>query len=269
MRLFKDFLSAITTHRFLLGQFSIRDFTARYKGTYFGLLWSVLLPVIMVATYTFVFGFVFKSRWAGSSSEEGRLFFATTLFAGLIPFNFFADVLISSASIIQANTNLVKKVVFPLEILPLSRVISAMSHSILSLVILLVLLAYQNIFYATLLYAPLVLIPFILFCLGLSFFISALAVFVRDVMHVLGTVVSLCMFLSPIFYSVESIPASIRPIAFLNPIAIVAESMRKVAIFGTPPLAEELLILWGVGLCTLVLGVIWFTKLKTSFADVM
>lgn len=264
---FKDLVNSLTTHRFLLAQFSSRDFTARYKGTYFGLLWSVLLPLIMVSTYTFVFGFVFKSRW--SHADEGRLFFATTMFAGLIPFNFFADVLTSSAYLVQSNTNLVKKVIFPLEILPLSRVISSIQHSLISLFILCAILLIQGTYFISWIWLPVILIPFALFCTGLSFFVAALAVFIRDISHILGTVVSLSLFLSPIFYPVESIPKSIQSFVFLNPIAIIAESMRRVMIFGSQPDLNQLTYLWIFGIISFLFGSFWFQKLKSSFADVM
>lgn len=257
----------LASHRALLMQFTARDFTSRYKGTHFGLLWSLLLPLSMVLLYTFVFGFVFKSRWANAS--ESAVFFGTALLAGLIPFNFFCEVLTSSATLIHANSNLVKRVVFPLEILPLSRTLSSLFHAVISLGILLALSWYQGFFSLNWLYLPLLFTPFIIFCLGLSFFVAALAVFVRDVTHMLGTVVSFCLFLSPIFYSVDAVPAILKPLMQLNPLAIMAEQTRRCVVFGLPLDPESSLILWTLALATLTGGVAWFKKLKPSFADVM
>jgi lipopolysaccharide transport system permease protein len=267
MILFSDFISTFTHNRFLLGQFTSREFKSRYKGTYLGFVWSIMLPIILIATYTFVFGFVFKSRWA--SHDEGAVFFAVTLFAGLIPFNFFSDLFTSSAFLIQSNTNLVKKVVFPLEILILSRVFSSLMHSGISFLILLILLFQQNLFHQTWILYPVILFPFILFVTGISFIISALSVFIRDIGQILGVVVSLLMFLSPIFYKIESIPAKIRPYVALNPIATIAEESRAILIFGNYPSQSGVLWLWIIGISTLIIGIVFFKKLKNSFADVL
>lgn len=255
------------SHRSLLMQFTTRDFTSRYKGTHFGLVWSVLLPVLMVAMYTFVFGFVFKSRWG--SANESKAFFGTALFAGLIPFNFFCEVVTSSATLIHANSNLVKRVVFPLEILPLSRTLSSLGHAAISLAILLVLAGYQGLVSLTWLFIPLLVIPFIAFCLGLSFLIAALAVFVRDITHILGTLVSLCLFLSPIFYSIDAVPSSLKPVMQLNPLAIMAEQTRRCVVFGMPIEPPQIIILWAWAIVTIALGAACFRRLKSSFADVM
>lgn len=260
-------LKDILARRYLLAQFTSRDFTSRYRGTHLGLVWSVLMPLVMVAMYTFVFGSIFKSRWGGGG--ESSVFFAAALFAGLIPFNFFCDVLISSASLINSNSNLVKKVVFPLEILPLSRTLASLGHALVGLVVLAALAGSQGVVSATWFYLPLLYAPFLLFCLGVSFFVSALAVFFRDVNHLLGAVVSLCLFLSPIFYSMESVPDSIRPLMTFNPLAIMAEQCRRIAIFGMSPQVEAVAILWGWALCAIAGGLWCFRKLKNSFADVM
>ena len=257
----------LVPHHSLLMQFTARDFTSRYKGTHFGLLWSVLLPIFMVAMYTFVFGFIFKSRWG--AGNESKVLFGTALFAGLIPFNFFCEVLTSSATLIHSNSNLVKRVVFPLEVLPVSRTLSSLGHALISLVLLLCLSAYQGLLSPNWLYIPLLFIPFIAFCLGLSFFMAALSVFVRDVSHVLGTFVSLCLFLSPIFYSLDAVPNSLKPIMQFNPLAIMAEQTRRCAVFGLPLEPFSLIVLWVFGIAMLTLGAAWFKRLKPSFADVM
>lgn len=254
-------------HQSLLAQFTTRDFTSRYKGTHFGLLWSVLLPIFMVTMYTFVFGFILKSRWG--IGQESKAFFGTALFAGLIPFNFFCEVLTSSATLIHANSNLVKRVVFPLEILPLSRTLASLGHAAISLGILFVLVWFQGFLSPNWLYVPLLFAPFIAFCLGLSFFVAALAVFVRDVTHILGTFVSLCLFLSPIFYGIDAVPQSLKPVMQINPLAIMAEQVRRCAVFGWSIEFGPLLVLWAWGILTLIVSVAWFRRLKPSFADVM
>jgi len=260
-------LKDILARRYLLAQFTSRDFTSRYRGTYLGLVWSVLMPLVMVAMYTFVFGSIFKSRWGGGG--DSSLFFAAALFAGLIPFNLFCDVLISSASLLNSNSNLVKKVVFPLEILPLSRTLASFGHALVGLLVLAVLAGSQGTVGATWLYLPLIYVPFFMLCLGVSFLVSALAVFFRDINHLLGAVVSLCLFLSPIFYSMDAVPDSIRPIMTFNPLAIIAEQCRRIAIFGGAPQVGAVTILWGWALLIIAGGLWCFRKLKNSFADVM
>lgn len=258
---------AILAQRFLLAQFTVRDFTSRYRGTYLGLVWSVLLPLIMVGMYTFVFGSIFKSRWSGGS--ETSVFFGTALLAGLIPFNFFSDVLVTSAGLINANSNLVKKVVFPLGILPLSRVLASLGHALISLAILAVLAACQGVLGPAWLFLPLLYLPFLVLCVGLAFLTAAFGVFFRDITHLLTAAVSLCLFLSPIFYGMDAVPASIRPFMSLNPLAIMAEQCRCCLIFGAVPEMALVAVLWGWALCVLGIGVWWFNKLKPSFADVM
>lgn len=260
-------VSRVWRERFLLSQFILRDFAGRYKGTHFGLLWSIILPIIMLATYTFVFGFVFRASW--TSAQEGRIFFATALFASLIPFNFFSETLMSSAHLLSSHTNLVKKVVFPLEILPMSRVVSAMLHAGISFLILLIFLWSQDLISINLLYVPFVLFPFFIFTLGISFIVSATTVFIRDIGHILGTIVSLLMFLSPIFYPSSAIPAPIRSYVLLNPIALMVEQMRAVSVFHQEPHWNSIFILWGYGLIFFFIGYYVFLKLKSSFADVM
>jgi lipopolysaccharide transport system permease protein len=260
-------LGDILARRYLLAQFTSRDFASRYRGTHLGLVWSVLMPLVMVAMYTFVFGSIFKSRWGGGA--ESSVFFAAALFAGLIPFNFFCDVLISSASLINSNSNLVKKVVFPLEILPLSRTLASFGHALVGLVVLVVLAGSQGVVSVSWFYLPLLYAPFLLFCLGVSFFVSALAVFFRDINHLLGAVVSLCLFLSPIFYSMDAVPSSIRPLMTFNPLAIMAEQCRRVTIFDGAPHVLAVVILWGWALIAFAGGLWWFRKFKNSFADVM
>jgi lipopolysaccharide transport system permease protein len=257
----------LVARRYLLAQFTSRDFASRYRGTHLGLVWSVLMPLVMVAMYTFVFGSIFKSRWGGAS--ESSVFFAAALFAGLIPFNFFCDVLISSASLIHSNSNLVKKVVFPLEILPLSRTLASFGHALVGLAVLAVLASSQGVMSASWLFLPLLYAPFLLFCLGVSFFVSALAVFFRDINHLLGAVVSLCLFLSPIFYSMEAVPSSIRPLMTFNPLAIMAEQCRRMTIFGGVPQVSAVATLWAWALLSVAGGLWSFKKLKSSFADVV
>jgi len=259
--------SRLRSKGFLLVQFTGRDFLSRYKGTHFGLIWSILIPLCMVLVYTLVFGYIFKAKW--QAPGEGRLLFATALFAGLIPFNLFAEVVTSSAALVQGSPNLVKKVVFPLEVLPLSRALAAFLHGLINIALLACLAVYQGTFSLSWLFVPLMICPFALFCIGLAYFVSALAVFVRDVTHLLGAVVSLSLFLTPIFYPTDAVPLGLRSLMVYNPLAIVVEQMRCVTVFERTPSGDALLILWAWGLISFVVGWAWFRRLRPSFADVM
>ncbi|MEB3262993.1 MAG: ABC transporter permease [Synechococcus sp.] len=260
---------ALWRQRELAWRLTLREVQGRYRGSLLGWGWSFLTPLLMLAVYTFVFSEVFQARW-GDLEQAGPLGFAINLFAGLIVFNFFSESINRAPGLILENPNLVTKVIFPLEILAAVSVATACFHALTSLVVLagFELLA-QGSIPPTLLWLPLVWLPLVSGCLALSWLLSALGVYVRDLGQVLGTVVSMLMFLSAVFYPLSALPEHWQPLLRLNPLVAVIEQTRRVAIAGQPPSWTYLLLGSVVGLvgCELAYGL--FQKARRGFADVL
>ena len=248
-------------------QMVLREIVGRYKGSVIGLSWSFLHPLLMLAVYTFVFGVVFQARWQSSATHED---FALNLFAGLIVFSVFAEVINRAPGIILENTNYVKKVIFPLEILVPCTVISSLFHAVISLFILLIFFMFvHGVPYWTVIWLPLIWLPFVLLILGFSWFLSALGVYLRDISQVIGVMVTAMMFLSPIFYPVSALPEGVRDWIFLNPLALIIEQTRNALLLGVSPnwIAWSLYALVSLMVC--MLGHLWFIKTRKGFADVL
>ena len=192
-------------HRDLIGQMIHRDVTGRYRGSILGIVWSFFNPVLMLAVYTFVFSVVFKARWQVGSDNQTE--FAIVLFAGMIVFGVFSECVNRAPGLILNNPNYVKKVVFPLEIMPWVSLGSAFFHALVSLGVLLLfsLIVSQSCPWTVFL-LPAVLLPLALLVLGLGWFFSSLGVYLRDVGQTIGLVTTVLMFLSPVFYPVTAIP---------------------------------------------------------------
>lgn len=255
-------------YRELIAQFAKRDVIGRYKGSYLGILWTFITPLLMLLIYTFVFGTVFKARWGVGTGS--KIEFALVLFCGLTTYQLFAECANRAPGLILSNVNYVKKVVFPLEILPVAALGSALVQAAISLIILIAaLVAFMGIFNWTLVFVPLVLLPMVLFTLGLSWFLASLGVYLRDIGQVVGVITQALMFLSPIFYPVTSIPENFRPLFYINPISYVVEDMRRVMVWGQMPDWNWLLIGTLTGFAVAVLGYAWFQKTRKGFADVL
>jgi lipopolysaccharide transport system permease protein len=246
----------------------VREVAGRYRGSALGILWSFFNPVFMLAVYTFVFSVVFKARWA--VGDESKTMFALVLFAGLIVFNLFAECVGQAPSLILANTNYVKKVVFPLEIFPWISFGAALFHALVSLVVWLIFyIMVLGVPQPTALFLPLLLVPMTLLVMGLSWFLAALGVFLRDVSQIVGVIVSTLMFLTPIFYPLSAIPQKYRVYIYLNPLTFIIEQTRGLLIFGTPPAWNSLGLLTAISFLIAWMGFAWFQKTRKGFADVL
>lgn len=245
-----------------------REVLGRYRGSVLGLLWSFFNPLFMLIVYTFVFSEVFKARW--SAGSESKTEFALILFAGLIVFNVFAECINRAPSLILSNPNYVKKVVFPLEILPFVGLLAALYHALISLVVWLV--AYVVLFglpHGSVLYLPLIILPFALFIMGFSWALASLGVFLRDVSQFIGVVTTVLMFLSPIFYPASALPEAYRHLLYLNPLTLVIEQTRDILFWGGGPNFPMMGIYWIVTAGIAWLGFAWFQKTRKGFADVL
>jgi lipopolysaccharide transport system permease protein len=222
----------------------------------------------MILIYTFVFSYIFQARWGG---EEGsRADFSIFLFSGLLIYNFFAECIVSSPSLIINNVNFVKKVVFPLEILVLISTLSSLFHFFIGF---LVLISFIKIvsshIYWTLIFTPLVLAPLVFLTIGISWMLASLGTYIRDIGQSVGALVTIFLFLSPIFYPASVLPKEFRFYLFLNPLTFIIEQFRDILIFGNNPAWERLGIYSLFSLAVAVLGFSWFQKTRKGFADVL
>jgi lipopolysaccharide transport system permease protein len=264
----REMVASLWRHRGLIQASAKREVLGRYRGSAFGLLWSFFNPLFMLVVYTFVFSEVFKARWnAGSDSKTE---FALVLFAGLIVFNFFSECINRAPSLILSNVNYVKKVVFPLEILPFVALFSALYHALISLLVWLVAyVVFLGMPHATVLFLPLIVMPLVLFIMGLSWALASLGVFLRDVSQFIGVLTTVLMFLSPIFYPITALPETYRDLLLLNPLTPVIELSRDVLYWGKAPDFTLLNIYW-LGTSVIAwLGFAWFQKTRKGFADVL
>ena len=232
---FAELIASAWRHRELMRSLAKREVVGRYRGSLVGLAWSFFNPLLMLAVYTFVFSVVFKARW-GQDIEQGSGSFAIILFVGIIVHSILAECLGKAPSLVLGNANYVKRVIFPLEVLPWVTLLSALFHAAVSTLVLLVVraLLVQSIPWTAVLF-PLVIAPYALMLLGLTSLLSALGVYVRDIAQVMGIVTSALMFLAPIFYPITAIPEPYRPLLYLNPVTWVVEQSRAVLIAGVPP----------------------------------
>lgn len=254
--------------RTLIWQFTRRDVLARYRGSLLGFGWSFLTPLLMLAVYTFVFRVVFKARWTGGAESDFE--FALQVYAGLIVFTLFAEVVNRAPRLVLEQPNLVQKVMFPLEVLPWVAVLAGLFHLALNLAALLAAAAIaRGGLPLSVLALPLVLAPFVPLLLGLGWFLASFGVFVRDVGQVTTLGVSLLMFLSPVFYPVSSLPESWRPWLAANPLTPVIEQLRHVVLDGLWPDWPQLALHLAIASVVAWAGARWFAATRKGFADVI
>lgn len=263
--------------RGLVAQFTSRDVLEKHKGAYLGVAWNVINPLITLAIYTLVFGYVFKSRWVeatagemggGAAASQAGSAFVLPFFLGHSLFHFFAECMNRGPGVVTARPNLVRKVVFPVEILPLVSVLSAGVYLLVSipcLLIVQVLLGHPLRWTAVLL--PVVMVPLVLWCMAGSWVLAAVGVYIRDLRHIIVVVTHLAMFLTPVFYPVERIPEAWRGVYMLNPMAIIVESARAVVLWGKMPDWPRLAVLTLLGLVALQVGYAVFMRARRGFSD--
>lgn len=262
-------VSNLWQHRRLIMQMTRREVIGRYKGSMMGLLWSFLNPLFMLAVYTFVFSVVFKARWT-TSADEGKGDFAVLLFAGMIVHGLFAEVLNRAPGLILANVNYVKKVVFPLEILPVISMCAALFHTGVSLLVLLgAIIVVDGNLHSTMLLVPLVVLPYIIFVQGLAWMLASLGVYLRDVGQTIGIITMVMLFLSPVFFPVSSLPEEMRPLMNANPLTFIIEQVREVLIWGHAPDWAGLGLYSLMALAVAWVGYAWFQRTRKGFADVL
>jgi lipopolysaccharide transport system permease protein len=261
--------TSLWRNRQLIMQMTKREVVGRYQGSALGLIWTFLNPVFMLAVYTFVFSVVFKARW-GVGGEESKTQFAVVLFVGMIVHGLFAEVLNRAPSLILSNVNFVKKVVFPLEILPVVSMGAALFHSLISVgVLLIAFVLFNGNLHWTAVLVPLVVLPLVILTLGLAWMLASLGVFLRDVGQTIGIITTVMLFLAPVFYPVTALPEEMRPLIMANPLTFIIEQAREVLIWGRVPNWTGLGIYTAVAVVTTWAGYAWFQKTRKGFADVL
>jgi len=256
-------------HKLLVVQLLRRDIESRYRGSVLGIFWSLLTPLLMLSMYTFVFQTVFKSRWTDGAGET-QLGFAIILFLGLSLHGLLTETLIKSPSLIIGHQNFVKKIVFPLQLLPCVNLLSALFSFAINLLLLLILMFIElHRIPLTAVLFPLVLIPYLILLLGLGWFLAALGVYIRDVQQIMATLGTLLLFLSPVFYASTVLPEAFRAFLFLNPLSLIVEASRAVLIYEQQPDWGALASYFCVSLVFAFLGYAFFKKVRPGFADVL
>lgn len=262
-------LAAGRDHHGLIRQLIRREIAARYRGSILGLAWSFFNPILMLLVYTFVFSVVFRTRWGGAVADD-HVSFAIVLFVGMIIHALFAEVANRAPLLIVHNVSYVKRVVFPLEILPIVAMGSALFHALISLSVLL--LAQYLLTGAlpwTLVLFPLLIAPLILATTGVGWFLAALGVYIRDVAQTIGIVTTIMLFMAPIFYPVSVLSPKLQLLLYLNPLTFIIEEGRKVLLFGQLPNLPGWLLYSALSLAVAKLGFWWFQKTRKGFADVV
>jgi lipopolysaccharide transport system permease protein len=261
-------LQLIYRYRVLLKRMCWRDISSRYRESILGSIWAVINPLLMLSIYTFVFGFVLKSRWPGQG--DNKMLFSVTLFAGLIVHGVFAETASRSTTIIPENANYVKKVVFPLEILPLTVLGSSAFHAGVSLCLLLVANALVGTgLHWTIVLLPIVIAPILLATAGLAWILASLGVYLRDASQIVTFVVALMMYLSPVFYPLTSFPERYRWLLYLNPLTLPIEQVRDLVIRGVSPSWAGVAVIYVIALVVMGGGLWFFERSRVGFADVV
>lgn len=254
-------------HRVLIWSFVKRDLLARYRGSAVGLFWSAIHPLIMLGLYTFVFSTILKVRVGAS---EGTDQFALYLFCGLLPWNAFAEGLNRSTGVILENTNLIKRAVFPSEILPVYPVITGIVTELIGFTILVAaLLVTGHPIRPVMLLLPFILLLQAVLTTGLAWIIAGTTVFIRDLGQMLGMVLTLWVFLTPIFYPPSVVPQSMQVFLAVNPMYALVEAYRSVILRGEFPALEGVALIAVIGVVAFLAGYRVFTRMQPAFADVL
>lgn len=260
-------LKNLNQRRELIWTLTWRDFRARFRGSFGGVFWAILQPLFMMTVYTIVFSSFLQVRFGDSDSP---FTFAVFLLCGLLPWNAFSESFSGASNLIRSNPNLVKRVVFPLEVLPLNMVLTGIIQQLVGFLLLLPLAwLVTRALHWTLIYLPMILFIQFLFVTGLTWIWSSLCVYLPDLRQITSLLISILMFLMPLFYPRDRIPAWAAPITDLNPMAQVIEMYRKAFITGLAIPGRDIALAGGIALAVFLVGYFWFMHTKKGFADVL
>lgn len=262
-------LDALAHKRHLLWQFTLRNIQLRHRGSHLGWLWPILNPLFLMALYTFVFGIVFNGRYGAIANESG-IDFALGIFLSLTVFGLLSEVLNSSAMVIVSQPNYVKKVVFPLEVLPAALVGSACFHFLIALTMVFAGVVFFGHGLSTqVLMLPLILLPLLAIGLGLAWLIAAAGVFFRDVGQITGLLSLAALYGSGVFYSLANVPANLAAWLTWNPLLHLIEQARRIVVWGLPPEWTALAWVYLAAAAIFGIGLTTFLRAKSAFAEVL
>ncbi|MBI4464174.1 MAG: ABC transporter permease [Acidobacteria bacterium] len=257
----------ITRYRSLIVSMVRRDIQGRYRGSMGGATWTLVHPLLLMAVYYFVFAVVLRVRFGVEQGSAGFVFY---FLCGMLPWLGFSEAVGRSPNIVLEHSNFVKRVVFPLEILPINLTLTGLATEAFALVIFLAaLVVLGNGLHWTALYLPVILVPQILLTVGLCWFLAALGVFLRDTGQMMGLVLTIWFFITPIVYPASALPEGWLWLFEINPMYTIVGAYRAVFLERSPPPVGPLAILWGVALGMFWLGYGWFYKMKRAFADLI
>lgn len=254
-------------NRDLFVQSLTREIVQKYRGSYLGILWNFILPLVMLAVYSFIFGVIFKARW-DQQVTDSKAEFALILFVGITLYNVFSETVGASPTLIITNVNYVKKVIYPLEILSMTSIGNSLVQLLFNLVI--ILLGKAIIirhFDFMILFFPLVLLPLLLLVLGISWILSGIGVFIRDMRQAATIIILIFGYITPVFYPISSVPESFRWVMYLNPMTAIVNNARRVLIYGEFPDWLSLLITFFISYLIMLIGLMFFRKVKSNFSD--
>lgn len=256
-------------HRHLIWALATRELSSRFRGSAFGGLWAVLQPVIMVAIFYYVLVVIFKARWAADSRSDSD--FIVGIFTGLLIYGLFAETVARSSGAITGNVNYVKKIVFPITILPIVQLVFATVNMLIGFLVLLTFGAISGAidFHMWTPSLLLVVIPVMLWAVGVGWYVSALNVYFRDTAIIVPLLLQGLMFLSPVFYSLDRVPEAARPFIMWSPLAIPIGEAQDILMNGEAVDLSVLVLPTLVGLVVTVTGYAFFRKVKPGFADVL
>jgi lipopolysaccharide transport system permease protein len=257
-------LADIWRHRYLLGQLIKRDVLLRYRGT-FGMLWIYLGPLLLMAIYAFVFGSILQTRWP---QEDGHLPFWLLLYSGFIAFNIFAETVSRAPTSVRGHPNFVKKIIFPVHILPVVAIGAALVHGAFNFLLLVAALAWMGELNGQIVLFPVLLLPVLLLALGASWFVAAWGVFMKDMTQIVPLFVQMLLFLSPVLYPASVVPKMLQSVYRYNPLGIVIDASRA-AVTGRPIEWGAWIVVLGLGASVSILGYAFFQSTRGEFADVL
>jgi lipopolysaccharide transport system permease protein len=261
-------LQGLLRHWPLIAAMSRREIEARYKGSFGGIGWYVVQTLLTVAIYSFAFGTLLRARWA--ETGQAPINFTMALFIGLLVYNLFSEAVGRAPTLVVANANYVKKLVFPLEILPVIALVVALCNLAVGIVVFLAMSVLLKVeLFWTGLWVPVILSPLVVLIIGLMWFLASLGTFVRDTSQTVSLLITMLMFLSPLFYPASTLPDEFRSWIWLNPVTVPMEQSRRAILFGESP---DMTMLAGYAMVALAVagaGHAWFARTRKAFADVL
>ncbi len=254
-------------HAELIFSLARRELVGRYRGSVLGVLWALVTPFVMIGIFTFIFAGIFGARFGSTGSHWD---YALYLFCGLLPWTMFQETVQQSANTIVSKANLVKRVVFPLETLPVAQTLSSAGNQMIGTIALLIAcIVLRRQFHLTVIWLPVLLIPQLVLALGVAWLIASLGVFLRDIAQGVALLLTAWFFLTPIIYPESVVPGQFRTLIKINPFTPLISSYRRTILEGLGPDWQGLAYFALFAMVCFLFGYWWFARTRKNFADVI